>query len=187
MDLERSLFEGERIVLGPLDPEKDAEIEARWSHDSYYLRMLGRQPARPTVAEIIKKQYEAIEKQQDEKRNRFYFTIRHKPDDRFIGFIDLKWIDWSNGGAFIQLGIGEAADRGCGYGTEALKLALRFAFDELSLYRLTAPIAAYNPIALHVFKKAGFVEEVRRREALYRDGRRWDQILLGLLAEEWRA
>lgn len=187
MDFERSLFEGERITLGPLDPEKDAEIEARWSHDSHYLRMFGRKPVKPMVAEQIKKAYEAIEKQQDDKRNRFYFTIRTKPEDRLIGFVDFSWVDWSNSGAFLKMGIGEAADRGCGYGSEALHLALRYAFDELNLHRVTAKIPEYNQVALHMFKKAGFVEEVRRREALYRDGRRWDLLMLGLLAEEWRS
>jgi len=32
----------------------------------------------------------------------------------------------------------------------------------------------------------GFIEEVRRREALYRDGNRWDSIHFGILNDEWR-
>jgi RimJ/RimL family protein N-acetyltransferase len=64
---------------------------------------------------------------------------------------------------------------------------LRYAFDELNLYRLTAVIPEYNPVAMQLFSKAGFVEEVRRRKALNRDDKRWDLINLGLLHEEWSA
>jgi RimJ/RimL family protein N-acetyltransferase len=64
---------------------------------------------------------------------------------------------------------------------------LRFAFDELNLFRLSAFIAEYNPAGLSLAKKFGFIEEVRRRQALERDGRRWDMIHCGLLREEWLA
>jgi RimJ/RimL family protein N-acetyltransferase len=170
-----------------MDHDKDPEVESRWTHDAYYQRMMYLEPARPLSAAQVKKKYENIEKELEEKNNRFYFTIRLKEDDRLLGFGELQWIDWSNGAGRIRLGIGGEQDRGCGYGSEALRLLLRFAFDELNLYRVSAAIPEYNDVALHVFKKAGFIEEVRRREALYRDGRRWDQIQLGLLREEWKA
>jgi RimJ/RimL family protein N-acetyltransferase len=38
---------------------------------------------------------------------------------------------------------------------------------------------------LRFFEKAGFIVEVRRRQALNRDGRRWDLLHLGLLQQEW--
>lgn len=186
MSIDQPLFEGEKIVLGPLDPDKDAEIESRWTHDAYLARMIGLEPARPLSAAQIKKKYETIEKEQGEKHALFYFTIRSKTDDRLIGFARLFWIEWSNGHCRINMGIGDAQDRGCGYGTEALRLLLRFVFDEVNLYRLTAVVPEYNEVALHVFKKAGFIEEVRRREAIMRDGRRWDLLHLGILREEWR-
>lgn len=185
MNIGQSLYEGQHICLGPIDHEKDPEVEARWTNDAYYLRMLDPEPARPLSASQVKKKYEKIEKEQEERRNQFYFTLRMRADDRLIGFAQLYWIEWSNGAGGVKLGIGEARDRLCGYGSEALRLILRFAFAELNLHHLTANIAEYNEVALHVFCKAGFVEEVRRREALMRDGRRWDAISLGILRAEW--
>jgi RimJ/RimL family protein N-acetyltransferase len=64
---------------------------------------------------------------------------------------------------------------------------MRFAFSELNLHRLTARVPEYNLAALALFRKAGFVEEVRRREAYQRDARRWDDIHLGLLAADWQS
>ena len=179
------LFEAEHICLAPIDHEKDAEIESRWTHDSEYLHLLSSEPVIPLSVARIKKRYEAIEKEMEEEKNQFYFTIRMRSDERLIGFARLYWIAWSNGTGAVQIGIGDAADRLHGYGSEALRLLLRFAFDELNLYRLTAFIAAYNSVALHVFTKAGFVKEVCRRQAINRDGQRWDLLHLGILREDW--
>jgi len=187
MVIEHSLFEGEHICLGPIDHEKDPEIESRWTHDASYLRLISLDPALPASPAQIKKRYEAIEKEQDEKKDLFHFSVRMRSDDRLIGFARLQWIEWSNSAGFVQIGIGDPNDRLHGYGSEALNLSLHFAFDELNLYRLSAIIPEYNTVALHIFCKAGFVEEVRRRQSVNRDGRRWDLIHLGVLHEEWRA
>ncbi len=58
---------------------------------------------------------------------------------------------------------------------------------KLNLYRLGAEIADYNLGAKRLFEKAGFIEEVRRRQALVRAGRRWDLLLYGLLCPDWEA
>ncbi|MBP1701288.1 MAG: family N-acetyltransferase, partial [Chloroflexi bacterium] len=61
------------------------------------------------------------------------------------------------------------------------------AFSELNLYRLGAEIPEYNLGALRLFEKVGFTQEVCRRQALNRDGRRWDALIYGLLRLEWEA
>ncbi|MFC2026063.1 GNAT family N-acetyltransferase [Chloroflexota bacterium] len=185
MDLKTSLFVGQKICLAPIDHEKDPEIESIWTHDAEYMRMLYLEPMRPLSPSKIKKQYEKIEKKMEESKNLVYFAIRSLDDDRLIGFIRLYWIEWSNGCAIIELGIGDSNDRLQGYGSEALKLLLRYAFAEMNLFRLAAIVPEYNHVALHVFAEAGFVKEVRRREALNRDNQRWDLIHLGILREEW--
>ncbi len=188
MSISTSLYEGERIRLGEIDFENDPAVESRWTHDAEYLRLLNLEPARPLSIAMVKKQYEKIEKDMYEEKNSQYFTIREKDDDpgRLIGFIQIRQIEWNHGGGWLRIGIGDPNDRGKGYGTEALGLLLRYAFAELNLYRLSAPVPEYNPVALRLFEKAGFQREVCRRQALYRDVRRWDLIILGLLRDEWQ-
>ena len=187
MNLNDQLFQGEHIFLGPIDHEKDAEIETRWLHNVEYLRMLDWDLAYPLAPAQLKKRYETLEKEQQEKNNLFYFTIRLKPEAKLIGFTKLFWIEWSHSTGFVQMGIGESQHHRQGHGNEALNLLLRYAFGELNLYRLTAVIPEYNLAALGLFKQAGFVEEVRRRQAVHRAGRRWDSIHLGVLSREWYA
>lgn len=184
--INQSLYDGALVRLGPIDHENDAPIEARWCADPDYLRMLGIKVAYPFTASQLKKQYEKIEKAMDETRDQFYFTIRLREDDRLVGFAHINWVEWNHGAGGVILGIGDPADRRKGYGSEALRLLLRFAFDELNLFRVTAGVPEYNLPALNMFQKAGFVEEVRRRKAIERDLQTWDLLLLGLLQEEWK-
>jgi RimJ/RimL family protein N-acetyltransferase len=199
MEWHTPLFEGQLVYLGSIDPDKDAEIESSWTNNSQFQRLLDTDLVRPLSVAQIKKKYTEIEKEMDERGNRFYFTIRRLPSEngaevssegpkdegRLLGFASLDWVEWSQGVGSLSLGIGEQAERGKGYGSDALKLLLRYAFGELNLYRLGATIPEYNPAALSLFERAGFLVEARRREALQREGRRWDMIHLGILREEW--
>ena len=177
------LFEGELVRLAPPDPERDAAIESKWTHDAEYLRLLSADPVRPLSPTLIKKKYEEAEK--EKAANRFHFAIRARADDRLVGFVKIEYIEWTHGTGFVRLGIGDPSDRGHGYGTEALRLILRFAFAELNLYRLTAVTFDYNARAMHFLEQAGFTVEVRRRQAIHRDGRRCDVVMMGLLRDEW--
>ena len=185
-DIQTQLFEGEQIRFGPIDYEKDPEIESKWTHDAEFMRMYDIVPARPMSAAMVKKQYEKLEKQVEEEKNQFYFAIRAREDDRLIGKVLIQWIEWTNGNGAIRLGIGAAEDRRKGYGMQALQMLLRFAFAELNLYRVTANAPEYNEAAIALLKKAGFTKEIRRRKALERDGQRWDMLGFGLLNDEWR-
>lgn len=185
-DIQTQLFDGQDVRLGPIDHEKDPEIESRWTHDSDFMRMYDTDPARPMSAAMVKKQYEKLEKQIEEDKEMYYFTIRAKSDDRLLGKAMIERIEWSNGNAFIRIGIGSAEDHRKGYGSQALGMLLRFAFAELNLFRISADVPEYNEAAVTLLKKYGFVEEIRRRQALERDGRRWDRLVFGLLKDDWQ-
>lgn len=190
MDITTSLYEGRLVRLGPIDHEKDPPIESRWTHDGEYLRLIAAWPSWPQSPERVKKNDEALEKAMEEGKNLFHFTIRLRSDeaaqnDRLLGFARLEWISWSNGYATIKIAIGNHDDRRKGYGSDALTLLLHLAFDELNLHRVGVNVPGYNVAAQQFFRKFGFVEEIRRRQAFQHDGQTWDAITLGLLREEW--
>ena len=185
-DIQTQLFESPEICLGPIDHEKDPQIESKWTHDSEFMRLMETTPARPLSAAMIKKQYEKLEKQIEEDKNLYHFMIRAKADDRLIGKAVIQWIEWTNGNGWLRLGIGAAEDRRKGYGTRALQMLLRFAFAELNLFRVSAAVPEYNEAAVALLQKFGFSQEVCRRSALERDGRRWDLYVFGLLRDEWQ-
>jgi RimJ/RimL family protein N-acetyltransferase len=179
-----SLYEGRLVRLGPLDHEKDPPVVARWTHDPlwrYYLAEI----ARPWSAEAVRRLLERIEKQMEETKNLFHFTLRARDDSRLVGLARIYWIDFHNGTGMLSLGIGDASDRRHGYGSDALDLLLRFAFNDLNLHRLSVWPTADNIPFIHMVEKAGFEEEARRREAAFHDGSYWDELCMGLLRTKW--
>ena len=76
LNLNTPLFEGQLVYLAAINNEQDAQIESDWTLDGDYQRMLGADLVRPFSPAQIKKAYEEIEKEMDEKGNQYYFTIR---------------------------------------------------------------------------------------------------------------
>jgi RimJ/RimL family protein N-acetyltransferase len=141
--------------------------------------------ARPLSVQAVRRLLEKVEKQMEETKNLFHFTLRARADNRLLGLARIFWIDFHNGTGVLNLGIGAASDRRRGYGSDALGLLLRFAFGELNLHRLSVWPGADNLAFITMVEKAGFEEEARRREAAFHDGSYWDVVLLGLLRTKW--
>ena len=81
--------------------------------------------------------------------------------------------------------IGEKSMWGKGYGTEATRLVVRYAFEELHLNRVQLHVYEYNLRGVRVYEKVGFRREgVLRQEHMY-DGRFWDTVVMAILREEW--
>lgn len=84
----------------------------------------------------------------------------------------------------ILLGAGHL-DRG--YGTEASMLLLNYAFAVLGYHKINLDLFEYNVLAQAMYENLGFLHEGRRRENHWSRGRFWDDILMGITAEEWWA
>jgi len=184
MDIATSLYTGKLVRLTRIELEQDPETLAEWSQEATLARMLDETPARPLATGQIKKRLEKLEKEMDEEKNLFYFHLRPVGEEKLVGWGKIYWILWSSQIGCLQLAIGPAEENQ-GYGSEALSLLLRIAFDELNLHRLTVSLPAYNVKGIKFLEKFGFSEEVRRREVIFRDGRRWDSLQFGLLRSEW--
>jgi RimJ/RimL family protein N-acetyltransferase len=178
-----SLFHGQLVRLGAPDAKRDAELMARWSRDAEFWRLLDSDPARPVAAKQLQDQLAEELEEQDS----YTFVIYTLDGGEAIGFIGLGGINWNNGDAWVGIGVWDAAYRGRGYGTDAMRLLLHYAFTELNLHRVTLGVFEYNPRAQRSYQKAGFVVEGRIRGELNRNGRRWDVLYMGILRQEWEA
>jgi RimJ/RimL family protein N-acetyltransferase len=177
------LFRGQLVRLTAPDPERDAATLARWSLDSEYLRLLDSAPARPQTAGEWQDYVTEFLRRDDV----YAFHIRTLDGDRFVGDVTLGLANPASGDGYVGIGLGERADWGQGYGTDALRLALRYGFAELNLARVTLEVFAHNPRAIRSYEKAGFRVEGAQREWLRRDGRRYDMFTMGILRDDWLA
>jgi len=72
-----------------------------------------------------------------------------------------------------------------GFGTDALVTLLRHLFLELDFHRVGLEVFEYNVRAKKVYEKTGFSIEGLERQGLYRNGRYYDIILMGILRDEF--
>jgi RimJ/RimL family protein N-acetyltransferase len=176
-----NLLIGQLVRLTAMNAETAAEGFARWDMDTEYLRQLDSAPHLPNRAKKIK---EGIEKDQREDPDTIAFSVWTLADDRLIGFVAFDGINWQHGDTFVAIGMGEPAYRGNGYGTDAMRVMLRYGFQELNLYRIQLNVFSYNERAIKSYLKVGFSVEGRQRGMLRRDGQRWDFVYMGVLREE---
>lgn len=105
-------------------------------------------------------------------------------DERPVGRINL--FDEDPLARTAEVGMAFAPDaRGKGYGTAALRQIVEFAFERRNLRRLHLIVIASNAAAIACYRKAGFAEEGRRREHCWVRGHYEDDVIMGLLRDDW--
>ena len=117
----------------------------------------------------------------------YHFTICLLADDRPIGTIGLFDLDLRNGNAGLGISIGDPADTNHGFGSDALRALVGWAFDMLRLERVWLDVYDFNARAQLVYERVGFVHEGTQRHAIFRHGRFADVHRMAVLAGEWRA
>lgn len=172
------LLRGDLLRLAPL-VRADAADMARWYQDGEYMRLMDAAIAMP-------RSVEDVEGMIDEWRKKGrVFAFRRIADDALVGAGGYDDILPSHRVAWIAIGLGREY-WGQGYGTEAMRLMLRFGFTELNLHKVQLTVFSYNERAQALYRGLGFQQEGVFREYLWRDGERHDMILMGLLVREWQ-
>ena len=120
-------------------------------------------------------------------KDRWFFVICRLEDDRAVGSIDLHQVDYRNGSCSLGIAIGDPADTGQGYGSDALRTLLGFGFDQLRLERIELEVYDFNEAARRVYERVGFRHEGTLRHALYSDGAFHDVHRMSVLRDEWAA
>jgi diamine N-acetyltransferase len=172
---------GERVALGPLCRTLLPRYQA-WMNDIATQGWAG-YPVRPEPLsdERMAQWYERGATDQE----RMWFTVYETDAWRAVGFCILRDIDLQHRTAEFGMTIGDRADRGKGYGTEAVKLLLDLAFTGLGLNNVQLHIYEFNHAGRRAYQRAGFKEIGRRRRAHFMGGRFWDVIYMDCLAEEF--
>ncbi|AFY31421.1 GNAT family N-acetyltransferase [Calothrix sp. PCC 7507] len=178
----KPLFAGQLVRLAAPKPE-DSEYFAKWSENDEYLRIADNDPARPLTPEA----WAEFEATVLSSPNSFNFHLRTLADDTLIGGVGLFGIQWMHQVGSLGIAIGDPAYWGKGYGTDALKIILGYAFRELNLYRVGSTTISYNIRSMKAHEKVGFRQEGIQRSFIQREGQRFDVIHYGILRPEWQA
>lgn len=113
------------------------------------------------------------------------FTVVERETKMPVGRCMLTDIDYVNRKSLCSLYIGDSKSRDKGYGTEAMILLMKFAFEDLGLNRLGLWVFDYNKRAIKCYKRCGMKVEGILREGVYRNGKYHDMYLMGILRNEY--
>jgi diamine N-acetyltransferase len=174
-------IEGELVALGPLRREH-IPVNLRWINDFETTRMLGL-PPRPMTLEQETTWYERAAGNDPGTA----FTIYDRATGLPIGNCELHEVDHRNRRTEVGIMIGEPGARGRGFGTEAMRLLLDYAFTVLGLHSVMLTVFEYNLPGRRCYEKVGFREIGRRRESQWYNGRFWDEISMDILASEFES
>jgi RimJ/RimL family protein N-acetyltransferase len=171
---------GPSVYLRPLERE-DARQLVTWLNDpevTRYLRIY--QPLTMTAEEEFLRRA-------SENTTEVHLGIALRADDRLLGTTGLRDMDPRNRHAEFGIFLGDKGVWGKGVGTEATRLMVRHAFETLNLHRVWLHVTEFNERGLRVYQKVGFRTEGRLRQDVFREGRYWDTIIMGVLRDEWEA
>ena len=173
-----------RVHLRPFEPT-DAELYRRWRADADPMSLAGWHDRAPMSLAQVEVRIARLTDEQG--KDHCTFLICLTADDRPIGEVMLADIDRRNGSAQLGIFIGETAEWGKGYGTDAVNAIVDFGFAELRLERIWLNVWTENPRAQRAYEKAGFVHEGTVRHDRFEHGVYTSGHVMAILRSEWEA
>ncbi len=174
------MLRGEKVILRA--PRRD-DIQRRWefANDLEFGLLISDDPWEPVPLERLEAQFEERLREPDDGAVRFAIEA----DGRYIGHCLLYSFDHLAHSCMIGIGIGDPAYRGGGYGRDALRVLLDYAFRIRNLHRVWLSVTADNERAIRAYRACGFVEEGRLRQHAWTENKYVDMVYMGLLRDEW--
>ena len=170
-------IKGERLYLSPINLD-DLSLYTKWLNDievasnlGNYNRMLSLVNEKTALEELA-------------KDGQNYAMVLYD-GDQLIGNISLNEVNHLHRIGTVGIFIGEEEHRGKGYGTEAMRLIVEYGFKTLNLHNIMLNVHSNNARAIASYKKVGFTEFGRRREARYIEGQYLDTIYMEILATDY--
>lgn len=176
---EQAVLRGELVRLEPLGVE---HFDGVWA-------MLGDDEGRRltgTHATFIEEGVRSWLSSRRDQHDRADWAVLRVGDGAFLGEVVLNELDEDNRSVNFRISLAGPHVFGRGYGTEATRLALWYAFDMARLHRVWLEVYTFNPRALRVYEKCGFVREGLHRDALWWDGTWHDAVSMAMLSTDPR-
>jgi len=171
---------GERLHLRPVEPKDAATVAACNNHPEIRHTFFTHTPISEELqAEQIKTYYS---KGSDYLPLMICLNENQKP----IGVTAFHRIDLISGAAVFSICISDHTEWGKGYGKEATKMMLEYAFNILNLHRIQLHVWTENKAAVKTYKACGFKLEGTLREAMKHNNEYCDFHVMGILEHEWR-
>lgn len=171
---EDMIMKGEQIYLRPITAD-DTDMAVRWRNKKIVVEnYIYRKP-------VSRKDHTDWLENKVFKGLVHQFIVCRNEDDMPLGTVYLQNFEEQHRRAEWGIYLGEEQAYGKGIGTEAAKLMLHYAFEDLGLHKVVARVLAKNKASIRLHEKAGYVQESYLRDELFLDGKFEDLIFFGVI------
>jgi RimJ/RimL family protein N-acetyltransferase len=176
------VLRGRSVLLRSVERDDVAQLH-EWASDPTTWGQTSAAPWTPRPVAEAQKWFDAGERWATTDRD-VPFAV--EADGALAGSASLWGIDTLSRSGHLGISLGPHA-RGRGWGSDACRVLLEYAFLLRGLHRVQLEVLATNAAAVRAYEAAGFVHEGRRRESAWVDGEFVDELFMGVLEPEWRA
>jgi RimJ/RimL family protein N-acetyltransferase len=174
------MLKSERLILRSLTRD-DLPRLCEFNNDIEVELAGGGDPPIPQVLERLQAEFD----QDVSKGGRDGGRFAIEADGKFIGQIVLFNFNETDRTCGLGIAIGDKAYWGKGYGREAIRLILDYAFRLRNMRKVYLTVNGTNERAIRAYRACGFVEEGRWRAHTWSNGAYIDLVCMGILRDEW--
>lgn len=174
------MLKGEKVILRAIKRE-DLQRQLIFNNDLEIEILGGGDPPEPQSIERLEAEFD--ENTRKGGRDGTNFAI--EADGIYIGACGLFHLDGIARTCEMGIGIGDRAYWGKGYGRDAIRVLLDYAFRQRNLHKVWLRVNGNNERAIRSYRACGFVEEGRLRKHVWSNGQYVDDLYMGVLREEW--
>ncbi len=175
------MLKSDKVILRPMR-KSDLTLLQKWFNDPDVGEYLGWYL--PMTEVMLEKWLEDALSTKDGTFVAFVIEAAEKHSSTPIGTIGFSHIDYRSRNAMMGISIGEKDYWKKGFGTEVVRLLVKYGFEQLNLHRIDSYVFAPNTRSLRLHTKAGFIEDGSKRAVYFKNGRFLDEVMFGLLKEE---
>jgi len=177
------MLQGEMVLLRPVQ-KSDVTYFLKWFNDPEVIQYLGMYLPMTEMAE--QKYIEELGTSRATSDVIFVIEVFEGEKSKPIGSIGLHRINAKDHNATFGIAIGDKECWSKSYGTKAAKLIIRYGFEQLNLHRISSSAWSFNERSIKLHLKVGFQEEGRRRQNIFKNGTYHDEVMFGLLRDDWK-
>ncbi|MGB7606187.1 MAG: GNAT family protein [Lutisporaceae bacterium] len=174
------MYTGEKVRLRAYKKE-DMPLAQQFLNDAETKKFLS--PGIPYQI-TLEEEYKWFENQSAFK-DTYSFAVETIEDGKYIGGCGVNKLDWKNSVAVVGIFIGDKNYWGKGYGTDAMKVLVKFIFEQMNINKIKLFVYSFNERAVKSYEKCGFVREGVLRQEMFRDGKYNDEYVMGILRDEY--
>jgi RimJ/RimL family protein N-acetyltransferase len=174
------MLQGEKVTLRAIKRE---DLQRQWAfNNDVEIELLGGgDPWEPQSFARLEAQFE--EDVRKNARDGMNFAI--EADGKYIGSCGLFHVDTTAHTCELGIGIGDRQYWSHGYGRDAIRVLLNYAFHQRNFHKVWLTVNGNNERAIRSYLACGFVEEGRLRQHVWSDGKYLDLVYMGILRNEW--